>query len=309
VAQWTKPYTQTKIRPPIKCHGGKFYLARRLLDLAPPDEIGYLVEPFAGGASFMLNQNLKVTGGRILADLDWFRVNLLACIRDKGPLLAEALRQVQYTQETFDLGKLLVAHREQPRTTDPGPGRPCCVATAVAYLVANRMSRGGMGKAFAWSTRKRGGQPGDLNAWQTMIEQIPLVSQRLQGVKTYHSECLQTLRNVQWQPWDLIYADPTYLASTRKAPRVYAFEMDRQRHMLLATALNAVPCRVMLSGYDSDDYQAWYDAQGGWQRITFDMPNHSGQNKTKERRTEVVWLNYCLTTGQRLPGGNRRPAA
>lgn len=45
------------------------------------------------------------------------------------------------------------------------------------------MSRGGNGDAFAWSERLRGGKPGDLNGWETRLEMLPALAQRIASVE------------------------------------------------------------------------------------------------------------------------------
>jgi DNA adenine methylase len=45
---------------------------------------------------------------------------------------------------------------------------------------------------------------------------------------------------------------------------------------------------IVLSGYRS----ALYDrALSGWERHETELPNHSGQGRSKQRRVEVLWLN------------------
>ena len=43
---------QTRVPNPLKWHGGKYYLASRIVDLMPPHT--HFVEPFAGGLSVLL---------------------------------------------------------------------------------------------------------------------------------------------------------------------------------------------------------------------------------------------------------------
>jgi len=66
-------------------------------------------------------------------------------------------------------------------------------------------------------------------------------------------------------------------------------EMTEQEHIELAETLNKMVGKVVLSGYMSNLYKGLYK---NWKLIQKDMPNHSGQTKTKQRRVECLWLNY-----------------
>jgi DNA adenine methylase len=46
--------------------------------------------------------------------------------------------------------------------------------------------------------------------------------------------------------------------------------------------------RVAVSGYAHPLYDRALEA---WERIEFDMPNHAGQGRSKQRRVEILWLN------------------
>src|SRR5262245_40912751 len=76
-----------KLRPPVKRHGGKAYLARRIAALFPPHEV-YL-EPFVGGGSVLLNKGPAPY--EFAGDLDAELVNFWEVLRDPGAGLAERL--------------------------------------------------------------------------------------------------------------------------------------------------------------------------------------------------------------------------
>jgi DNA adenine methylase len=76
--------------------------------------------------------------------------------------------------------------------------------------------------------------------------------------------------------------------STRTARDTYRFEMTEGEHAEMLDVLIGCRGTVVLSGYPS----ALYDTRlAGWRRIVFDMPNHSSQGKSKQRREEVIWIN------------------
>lgn len=84
----------------------------------------------------------------------------------------------------------------------------------------------------------------------------------------------------------VIYLDPPYLGEVRSSKRkIYKFEMmSPEAHARLLNGILAMPCRVMISGYDSDQYNA---ALQGWRKETIPTTNRAGT-----RVFEQVWLNF-----------------
>lgn len=84
----------------------------------------------------------------------------------------------------------------------------------------------------------------------------------------------------------LIYCDPPYPNDVRssKGP-IYEFElMTGAEHAELCDLLLAIPCKVMLSGYENSLYNKKLK---GWRKETIPTVNRAG-NKV----TETVWLNF-----------------
>jgi DNA adenine methylase len=258
-----------KIRPAVKTHGGKAYLARRIL-AELPDHHTY-VEPFAGGLSVLLN---KAPARRETAgDIDPELMHFYRMLKERTADLLHRLAALPYTAETF-AWSLQSGDDDNP------------IERAVRFQVRNRMSRGGLGKDFAWSDRLRGGQPGDLNAWQTMRAELPRIAHRLAQVRLVGQDAVQTIAESDG-PGVLHYLDPPYLASTRTARDTYRHEMDEAGHRRLLETIIGCRGAVALSGYANPLYD---EVLAGWQRVTWDMPNHSGQGRAKQRREEVLWL-------------------
>jgi DNA adenine methylase len=261
---------KSRLRPAVKWHGGKAYLASRIVSMLP-DHDAY-VEPFAGGLSVLLNKprsRLEVAG-----DVDSGLVEFYTTLRDSSVALIDRLRSIPYTAASFAWAL------EADGETDP-------VEAAARFLVRNRFSRGGLGKTFAWSDRLRGGQPGDLNAWETILGELPRIAERLHGVQLDQCDALDLIRHHDG-PDTLFYLDPPYLHSTRTARDAYRHELSDQEHSRLLETIVGIRGMVVLSGYRSAVYD---QTLRSWERHQFEMPNHSGQGRTKQRRIEVVWLN------------------
>lgn len=262
--------TATKLRPAVKWHGGKAYLARRIIARFPSHAT--YVEPFAGGLSVLLN---KPPATEVAGDLDPGLMQFYRCLRDRPKDLINRLRSIAYTATSFAWA------------CEVGDWEDV-VDMAVRFLVRNRFSRGGFGKTFAWSDRLRGGQPGDANGWATILEELPAIAERLQGVELLHADALGVIG--QYDDRDtLFYLDPPYLHSTRTARQVYQHEMDDGDHQRLLGAIVNLEGMVVLSGYHCPLYDR---SLRSWECYEFEMPNHSGQGKTKQRRVEVVWQNF-----------------
>jgi DNA adenine methylase len=272
-----------KPRLPLKWHGGKSYLARRIIALMPRRHA--YAEHFAGGMAVGLN--LQPPPVHLANDADADLMNFWVQLRDAGDNgLVEAIRATEYTPETFFRA---VEDLKPGETRSP-------LRRAFAFLIVRRMSRDGLGEDFSWSDRLRGKTraggpfPENVNAWETMVEGLPRVVDRLASVRLTCREALESIREAdeEFGPDVVHYCDPPYLHSTRTHRRAYDFEMDDDQHRAMLETLRAVRGVVLLSGYPNPLYEA---ELVGWRRVEFEMPNHSGQGKKKQRRVECIWIN------------------
>jgi DNA adenine methylase len=268
--------TPKKLRPAVNWHGSKYYLARRIVSLFP-DHRTY-VEPYAGGLNVLLNK--WRTPVEVAGDLNGPLIEFYKILQARPKELISRLQFIDYTRENFRWAC------RPSEDQDP-------IDIAVRFLVRNRFSSGGLGKKFAWCDRPRGKtrlcgpRPGDQSAWEMIVEEhLHRTAQRLQGVQFYHADALDQIQRFD-NPETLHYLDPTYLPETRTSPKIYAHEMSREDHERLLETILHIQGMVVLSGYPSKLYD---EALTSWDRHEYEMANHSGQGKTKQRRTEVLWL-------------------
>lgn len=98
-----------------------------------------------------------------------------------------------------------------------------------------------------------------------------------------HGDAVAFLQGYQFSGDELVYADPPYLAETRRNIRIYRHEYCFRDHVRLLEILDTLPCRVMISGYDSLLYR---ERLADWRLVTFAAKTHA------DVREECVWLNF-----------------
>jgi DNA adenine methylase len=279
-----------QIGVPLKWHGGKSYLAAKIVALMPPHL--HYVEPFAGGLAVLLARNpddprlwLSDTGdhrgvSEVVNDLDGQLVNFWRVLRDDA-LFSLFRRQVEAIP--FSRAEWQAAHAH---VSAGGP-----VTDAVAFFMNCRQSRSGLRNGFSPITRNRTrrGMNGNASEWLSAVEGLPEVHARLRRVVVESMPAVELIR-LHDGPGTLFYCDPPYLHETRTARKAYsAFEMTEKEHRELIDVLSQCKGKVMLSGYPSKMYDT---ALAGWTRYTFDLPNQASGAKIKDRETEVLWCNF-----------------
>jgi DNA adenine methylase len=261
------------MRSPRKTFGGKSYLARRIVSLFPDHET--YVETHFGGGSVLLNKPKSFR--EIAIDINADLIHFWRMLRDYHVDFRAIIEGTPYTETVFNLAK------------DRAIGDPdeWPLHRAVRNLIVNRFSRGGLGKHFAWSDRQRGGKPGDVNAWETIAESLPDIAERIKDLVLLDKDAYHAIRTYD-APSTLFYCDPPYLHATRTHTKAYDHEMTDRDHERLLAALLGCKGRVFISGYDSPLYRRML---AGWKLHTFNMANHSGQGRQKQRRIECLWEN------------------
>ena len=262
-------------RPPIKWHGGKHYLAKRIIAQFPAHKT--FVESFGGAASVLLNKDPSPV--EVYADLDGRLTNFFAVVRDHGEELCRRLSLTPYSEIEFD------------NSNEPDK-RVDAIESARRFFVQMRMSIGGRGHDFSQTLhRVRRGMADVVSGYLSAIdENLPQVIDRLRTVQIVHCPAIEVIR--RWDaPETLHYLDPPYLSSTRaKGCRdVYSVEMTEDDHRELANVIRGCQGKVILSGYPSTLYDELF---ADWRVETFDMPNNAAGRGVKQRETECLWMNW-----------------
>jgi DNA adenine methylase len=261
--------------PPLKWHGGKHFLAHRIVALMP-HHLHY-VEPYLGGGSVLLVKPPDAVS-EVVNDIDGRLTNFWRVLQDPGVFeqFRRRLEATPFSEVEWRAAGVRLSDADS-------------LERAVAFFIRCRQSLAGRMVSFApiTRTRLRRGMNEQASAWSAAIEGLPAVHARLARVVILNRPALEVIRGQDGEQ-TLFYLDPPYLHETRAAPGTYAHEMS-ERDLELLKAVRCVSGMVMLSGYPSALYDDWL---AGWRCYRFQQPNHAASGPSKRRMTECVWTNF-----------------
>jgi len=277
------------ITQPLKWHGGKKYLAKKIVAIMPR-HIHY-VEPYAGGAAVLLardpnDEKLWLTPHKgvseVLNDINKELMNFWMVLSNPKDFekFFRQVKTIPLGRESFTTAMYISDDVTQMNY----------ITKAVAFFVLARQSLAGRFKGFTALTRNRlrRGINGNASEWLGAVDGLPEVHARLRPVVLENMDAIELIKRED-APGTLFYCDPPYLHETRSSTDVYEHEMTEDQHRELLVELNLCVGKVMLSGYAS----TLYDLElSHWNIKTFDLPNNSAGGSKKERKTEVLWMNY-----------------
>lgn len=263
------------ITHPIKWHGGKHYLAQRIIGLMPAHT--HYLEPFAGGLSVLLQK-------------DWQGIS--EAVNDlNGELVT--FWEVLASPELFDqfYRELECTPLAQPLFEAATGESTDAVTRAVQFFIRARQSRQGLQRDYTTPTKRtRRGMNEQVSAWLTAVSGLPVVHQRLRRVEIRCMPAADFIRTYDHEQ-ALFYADPPYLHETRSTTGEYSREMSREQHAELLGVLAGIKGKFLLSGYPSELYSDWA-GKHGYRCEQFQIDNKASSAKQKKTKTECVWCNY-----------------
>lgn len=290
-----------KLVQPIKWHGGKHYLAPWIISHFPPHL--HYVEPYFGGGSVFLARDPNLNW---FIDENWKRENgekvpaaFRGCSEVVNDINGELTNFWQVLADPNLFDKLVRAVEATPLGQDAWrsafsaeQGNCCPVQRAVEFFVRYRQSRQGLGKDFATLSRNRTrrGMNEQASSWLNAIEGLAGIHKRLQGVVILNDNALKVVSQQDGEK-TLFYLDPPYLHETRSSTGEYEFEMSKAEHFALLDCLSRIKGKFILSGYHSKLYDD-EAARFGWRCEEVQIDNKASSKKTKEQKTECLWMNF-----------------
>jgi len=263
-----------RLTPPLKWHGGKHYLAKKIIPLMPPHV--HYVEPFFGGGSVLLQKSYDQVS-EVANDIHGELTNFWKTLQNPDDF-AEFQRRLSVTP---------FSQVEWDESCEVAEGN---LERAIHFFIRCRQSHAGKSTSFApfSRTRTRRGMNEQASAWLGAVEGLPAVAKRMLRVSILNQPAVKVIKS-QDGPKTLFYLDPPYVPETRAAPKIYEFEMSVAQHEELLDTLLQCKGKVLLSGYPS----ALYDERlADWAKVDFEIDNKASAAKTKRKMIERVWMNY-----------------
>lgn len=259
-------------------YGGKYSHLDWLLPLLP--ECNHYCEPFAGSGAVILNREPSPV--ETYNDLDGEVVNFFKVLREQKECLIEAIALTPFAREEFALAC------ELDPTLSP-------FERARRFFVRARQVRTGLAQKASlgrWANCKntsRSGMSGVVSRWLGGIENLDLIAERLLRVQIENRPALEVIQ-VYDSEETLFYCDPPYIHETRGDTNSYGYEMSDEQHIDLAKTLNNVQGLVAISNYECDLMNDLYPSKKWYKQYSVEKTIHS----TKDKRQEVIWLNYDI---------------
>ncbi len=274
-----------RLRPILRYHGGKFLLARWIIEHFPQHRV--YTETFGGAASVLLQKQRAYS--EIYNDLYGDVVNLFRVLRDenKANKLFRQLQLTPYARTEFQ-------QAYEPTTDETEQARKLILRSFMGFgtkTAKNSEANGfrGGAKCLRQSVADEGSK---------FPDNVRCVAQRFSGVVIEQRPATQVLKQYD-TPETLHYVDPPYPKQSRgDAGDDYAFEMTDDEHRELAETLRSLKGMVVLSGYDCELYKELF---ADWQRTTKETLADGAR-----KRVEVLWLNESAQ--KRLSFANLQPS-
>lgn len=276
------------MRAPFAYFGGKAGMSELIVSLMPEHRV--YIEPFFGSGAVLFAKRPSTI--EIANDIDLNVWTFFHVLRTRPDELAEVCSLSPYHRHEFteaDLADESIDELERARRfwvrVSQSFGKTAGVHTGFSVTAARTQSS-------ARSTMSRLGRFGEVAA-------------RMQQVVWERCDAAGLVERMATTEDTVVYADPPYLASTRRSrdrlrPRDYLSDMGLDDdHVRLAEALRATPACVILSGYHSPLYDELY---ADWWRIEIPVRVHASNAVTRDRgeRIEVLWSNRDLSPGDVL---------
>ena len=267
------------VRSPLPWMGGKYHLARRILDEFPPaDTYDTYVEPFGGAAHVLLLKPVQ-KHFEVYNDLNGDLVNFWLQCRDNADELQKRLNTLPYSRQLYyEYHKSLF---QGASLTPLDRAERWFYVLRGSFLPVMSRSPQGWGMGSVRSGRSR------AQSYYNALQLFASLSVRFRSIEIDNRDFEHIICQHQ-SPRTLFYCDPPYV----DAEHYYEGRFGLDDHKRLAKLLNETPAYVALSYYPHPLIDQLY-LSSRWRRVTWTTVKHSQRTKQKhDAVSEMLLLNY-----------------
>ena len=266
-------------KSPINWYGGKYYMAKDIIEIFPKHKM--YVEGF-GGAGHVLFRKEK-SELEVYNDLHSGLYLFFKLLRENNEEFIRRLSLTPYSREEFENSKRWMYEDDE-------------IEKARKFYVRTMQSVASNGGWCYAKSKSRRGMCQSVSRWLGNIEEnLSGAIERLKEVQIENLDILDLIKKYDKED-TLFYLDPPYITDTRKQKKSYDCEMTNEQHNKLVDTLINVKGKVILSGYDHEIYNKLLD--NGWKKIILGEYSKRSQKanngKELEKGKEFVWINYDL---------------
>lgn len=248
----------------LKYPGAKNRIADWICSYIPDHDV--YVEPFAGSLAVLFNKERSHI--ETVNDINGEVVNYFRILRDRPEELKDRIENTPFAREEY-----MLAYESAKDEVERA--RRFCIRCWQGFGCSNRYRNG-------FKTGQQKNSPNPAKAWAELPDIMMAAAERLKGVQIENLPALELIHRYDTEDV-FMYLDPPYLPETRKN-YLYQNEMDAWEHEKLLETITGHQGRIMISGYDSDLYNAYLQ---GWVKVYRKARAEKGLE-----RTEVLWMNF-----------------
>ncbi|HBE9106893.1 TPA: SMI1/KNR4 family protein [Clostridioides difficile] len=283
--KFKKDEEKESVDSPINWYGGKYYLAKDILDIFPKNQVKKYVEVFGGAAHVFFRKSL-VEKFNIYNDKNAGLYSFFDVLsgKNKRSQLIKKLILTPYHQLEWEK-----CYDWEHEVNKVEKSRQFYVRT-----MQSRSSNGGWGFTRDKKYSRRS-MAASVSKWLGNIENnIPAAARKLEEIRVENNDFRESLRKHDSYN-TLFYLDPPYVPETRTLKNGYKYELSIDDHEILVDILLNIKGKVVLSGYDNEIYRR-LETEGDFKKILIKEAVKSSVNVNREERTgkEYVWINYDI---------------
>jgi DNA adenine methylase len=147
---------------------------------------------------------------------------------------------------------------------------------AINQYIIHRMSRAGLCKTYSWSVSKK--NQGDLCSWNTNIDSLQKISEKLYGVFLYNKSPREIVENFNCHDV-LLYCNMPCYCGNKSIKTAYKTDMDEKDHTEFSKLLLKFSGKVVVHNLDSSLYKKLYN-------------NFNKKKIINKNKTEYIWKNF-----------------